>query len=567
MLVFCFESRYITKKEKYLYKKENEENYRKLKKKIILLNKEKRLFIKEYKNIEKLVQKHNEKFIKKELEESKDIFNNVCGYTLDIEQQTAIVTEEDSNLIIAGAGSGKTLTMIGKIKYLIERKGIDPSKILCLSFTNTITNDFLKSLEKINYKIDVLTFHKLGVKILNLNKIPIQISDDNLLSKIIDKYFLKNFNNPKFKDNLKKYFGISESNIELRELKKLISTFINLFKSNNFNLEKWSKIEEKANNEINRLLRKRNIFLISIIKEIYLLYANILEENSEIDFNDMINEASNIIKEGYIYPQYDYIIVDEYQDTSYTRYNLLYTLKEKNNCHLLAVGDDWQSIYRFTGCDLEIFTNFDKYFKFTNISKIQTTYRNCQELIDVAGNFIMKNKKQFKKNLKSSKHIKKPIKMYLYKEKQEFSIFLDKILTEFNGNLFILGRNNNDLSFIENDLDFEYEDNILIYKKYPNIKIKYFTVHRSKGLECDKVILINLENNILGFPNQMSDDSIIRYISKGDYFPFEEERRLFYVALTRTKNEIYLFVPKKNKSIFVEEIIKDNPTKIEIIKK
>jgi len=179
----------------------------------------------------------------------------------------------------------------------------------------------------------------------------------------------------------------------------------------------------------------------------------------------------------------------------------------------------------------------------------------------------MKNKKQFKKNLKSSKHIKKPIKMYLYKEKQEFSIFLDKILTEFNGNLFILGRNNNDLSFIENDLDFEYEDNILIYKKYPNIKIKYFTVHRSKGLECDKVILINLENNILGFPNQMSDDSIIRYISKGDYFPFEEERRLFYVALTRTKNEIYLFVPKKNKSIFVEEIIKDNPTKIEIIKK
>ena len=140
-------------------------------------------------------------------------------------------------------------------------------------------------------------------------------------------------------------------------------------------------------------------------------------------------------------------------------------------------------------------------------------------------------------------------------------------MNNYNDNLFILGRNNNDLYFLENDLNFEYKDNILIYKKYPNIKMKYYTVHRSKGLECDRVIIINLENNILGFPNQMNDDFIFKYISKNDYFPFEEERRLFYVALTRTKNEAYLFVPKNNKSIFVEEIIKDNISKIEIIKR
>lgn len=556
-----FENRYISKQEILEYKEKNRKEYEILKRKVFILNKEKRIFFKQYKNIDKIIKKQNEQFLKKELEETEDLFENVNGYKLDLEQVTSILKEEDSNLIIAGAGSGKTLTMIGKIKYLIERKGIEPSKILCLSFTNTITNDFLKSLEQINYKVDVLTFHKLGIKIFNLNKINVHVIDENILDKVIDNYFYQK--DKAFHKILNKFFNMPRDYLEL---KKLIHTFINLFKANNYKEEQWEYIENKVKVEQNRLIKKRNLFLITIIKEIYIKYTSILEENGQIDFNDMINEATELIKEGYLYPKYDYIIIDEYQDTSFTRYYLLKELKEKNHCHLLAVGDDWQSIYRFTGCNLEIFTEFNKYFPNSSISRIQTTYRNCQELIDVAGSFIMKNKKQFKKNLKSNKHIKKPIKIFLYDKKEQFSELLDYILSQVgNLEIFILGRNNHDLKFLEKDDDYEYKDNILIYKKYPSNLLRYFTVHKSKGLQCDKVILVNLENNLLGFPNQMNDDSILKYMSNKDFFPYEEERRLFYVALTRTKNEVYLFAPKKNKSIFVEEIIRDYPSKIEFI--
>ena len=556
-----FENRYISKQEILEYKEKTRKEYEILRKKIFILNKEKRIFYKQYKNMDKMIKKQNDQFLKKELEETEELFKNVNGYKLDLEQVTSILKEEDSNLIIAGAGSGKTLTMIGKIKYLIERKGIEPSKILCLSFTNTITNDFLKSLEQMNYKVDVLTFHKLGIKIFNLNKINVHVIDENILDKVIDNYFYQK--DKDFHKILNKFFNMPKDYLEL---KKLIHTFINLFKANNYKEEHWEYIENKVKVEPNRFMKKRNLFLITIIKEIYIKYTSILEENGQIDFNDMINEATELIKEGYLYPKYDYIIIDEYQDTSFTRYYLLKELKEKNHCHLLAVGDDWQSIYRFTGCNLEIFTEFNKYFPNSSISKIQTTYRNCQELIDVAGSFIMKNKKQFKKNLKSNKHIKKPIKIFLYDKKEQFSELLDYILSPVgNLEIFILGRNNNDLKFLEKNDDYEYQDDILIYKKYPSNLLRYFTVHKSKGLQCDKVILVNLENNLLGFPNQMNDDPILKYMSNKDFFPYEEERRLFYVALTRTKNEVYLFTPKKNKSIFVEEIIRDYPSKIEFI--
>ena len=202
-----------------------------------------------------------------------------------------------------------------------------------------------------------------------------------------------------------------------------------------------------------------------------------------------------------------------------------------------------------------MFLNFRKYFGYTKVLKINNTYRNSQELINVAGKFIMKNKRQLYKNLKSKKRIDKPIKI-MYGD--NLKKLLLKAMKNYK-NILILGRNNFDI-----DKYFKLnEDNCI---NYNNLNIRYMTIHASKGLEEDCVVIINLKDDICGIPNKIIDDKILKSINRNvDIYPYEEERRLFYVALTRTKNVVYLLVDKKNPSIFIKEIIKDNSKYIEYI--
>lgn len=266
----------------------------------------------------------------------------------------------------------------------------------------------------------------------------------------------------------------------------------------------------------------------------------------------MINKCTSILNNHTKLPNWKYIIIDEYQDTSITKFNLINKLINITNANLLAVGDDFQSIYRFTGCNLNIFLNFTKYFKYAKTFQIINTYRNPQELINISGSFIMKNKSQIKKKLLSSKHINNPI--YLYETDnyiKTLKIILNKIKDQ---DIFILGRNNKDI--------LKYIDNTYIkldndYYTYNDIKFRYLTIHKSKGLESSNIILINMEDNLLGLPSKIKDEQILKYVNNTkDYYPYEEERRLFYVALTRTKNRVYIIAPIHNQSIFLKEIKK-----------
>ena len=124
--------------------------------------------------------------------------------------------------------------------------------------------------------------------------------------------------------------------------------------------------------------------------------------------------------------------------------------------------------------------------------------------------------------------------------------------------ILVLGRNNRDIYDVI-DQEFQLQkDGILFFFKNRDISLRYLTVHKSKGLEEENVIVLHMENSMMGFPNQMIDDSVLKYVSsRKDNFPFSEERRLFYVAITRTKNVTYLLTPKKNPSIFVKELLRD----------
>lgn len=442
-------------------------------------------------------------------------------------------------LLIAGAGAGKTFTIVGKINYLIENNIYNEKEILVISFTNKSIEDLQK---KIKYNIDILTFHKLAMNILKDHQFNFEIASSNTLEYIIFEFFHSLTDQKLIQEILKYYKEYDyQSFLKSSKYKNLISTiktFINLFKTNN-----CTKKDIKKAFYSNSLITK----LILIVMN---LYDQELKSSNQMDFDDLISTATTIITKFY---KYKYIIIDEFQDTSLLRWNLVKKLLDTNKALIFAVGDDFQSIYHFSGCNVDLFLNFSSLIPNSTILKLKYTYRNSQSLIDIAGKFILKNKAQINKELISSKDLKKPIRFINYfNPKKALKNLIEKLLPIYD-DILILERNNSDINkYITKE--FKKENDYLLYK---NHKIRLLTIHSSKGLEADVVILINLINDKMGFPSQIKNPTIIESInSLNDDFLFAEERRLFYVALTRTKNEIYLLTPFFNKSIFVKELKK-----------
>lgn len=509
----------------------------------------------DYKNVDNYIDIYNQKYITQYRKVYK-ILDNINGYPLDDYQSRVVLSEEEASLVVAGAGSGKSLTIIGKIIYLVKIKKVNPEDILCISFTNDATINLKNNIIKnYNINIDIYTFHKLALSILKQNNIPYQIAPDDYLNNIIDKFFTNIVpNNKLYNKALKTILGKNYNDKELTNLKKLINTFISLYKSNDYPLQYFVTILKKIKYTLHFKEYLKHKKLLLLIINIYLLYEDELSKEQALDFNDMINKSILTLKEKGLKKKWQYIIVDEYQDTSLTKFNMLNEIIKLTNAKFLAVGDDFQSIYRFTGCNLHIFLNFTKYFNNSKIFQIVNTYRNPQELITVAGGFVMKNKAQQKKNLISHKHLAKPIIIYYSNQKITALKNILTILAQENcQDIMVLGRNNKDI-YKYVDKSFTQDND---YFTYNNIKFRYLTMHKSKGLESSNVILINIEDSLLGMPTKLQSEKILKYVNNTkDYYPYEEERRLFYVALTRTKNRTYIISPYNKESIFVKEIIK-----------
>ena len=444
------------------------------------------------------------------------------------EKQLEAVKSLENTLVVAGAGSGKTFTIVNKIKYLLDNNIYKENELLVISFTNESVNDLKR---KIDYNLDIMTFHKLAITLIN--NPDMKISNEYYLKYIINEYFNSYGKYNKKQNKLIKRI-LQEMDID--NLKKLIFTFINLYKSNYNDINYLLNLYQKSH-FINKIYFK-------IILEIYHIYNQELKASNLYDFNDMIKIATNNVNNNIIKTNYKYIIIDEFQDTSLNRFKLIDAIMKQNNAKIFVVGDDYQSIYRFSGCNLDIFLNFNKLVSNLNIINLDYNYRNPKEIIDVANSFIMKNKNQIKKETICLKNINKPIKICFYKNKRTV---IEKILKYIDTKYLILGRNNKD-------------------KDLFNVQDKPFlTIHKSKGLEEDNIILINLTNNNNSLPSKIKNHKIINKLIKTDYYPYEEERRLFYVALTRTRNNIYLLVPKSNYSIFIKELMKNYKNYIEYI--
>lgn len=362
----------------------------------------------------------------------------------------------------------------------------------------------------------------------------------------------------------------------------IASRFISLFKTRGFTDAHFDVLKRKTNNP-------RNILFLSIMEKVYLAYQAYLKTNKLVDFEDMINESARLLKEVEAVRNkvnFKYILIDEYQDISRARLNLVNEIKNATNAKISVVGDDWQSIYGYAGSEIDLFTKFEDEMGYASTLKITRTYRNAQEVIDIAGGFVQKNDKQIRKQLISNKHIDKPITIYSYdgsyksKDNEGYEMNRAKLLEKVigliqkidpnNQNILLVGRYNFDGNhllktglFYSNDEIIK--DDFIRSVKYPNVKLTFMTAHRTKGLTFDNVILINAINGKYGFPSQIEDDPIFNFVrKKDDSYDFSEERRLFYVALTRTKNRVFILTPNNNPSTFVLELIRDYKDKINL---
>lgn len=466
----------------------------------------------------------------------------IDGYYLD-KYQIECIKEMNNLLVIAGAGCGKTSTILGKVKYLID-KGYKESEILCISLTNEATSSLKNKLNNIGFNIDCFTFHKLGLNIINMFYSDINITKYDTLEYIVNEYFISIV-----KYSFRKYFlflvfkSIKFKDIilskEFKLYKKSIVTFINLLKNKGLGIDFIYDLYNKS-------ILKYNYFFIM---EIFIMYERELRSTNSFDFNDMIVIANDIVDKYKVKLKYKYIIIDEFQDTSIIRLNLIRSIMKYTNSKIMCVGDDYQSIYRFAGSDIELFLDFTKYFNNSKIMYLKNTYRNSKELLFISNSFIIKNKFQFKKELFSNKSNSKPIKILYSSDKVKG---LKHLISILKNNYMIIGRNNIDIkNFVDKSIDIN--------------KINYFTAHKSKGLESDNIILINLCDDVLGFPSKVKNNKFISKLFDKELYKYDEERRLFYVAITRTKNSVYMIVDKNNMSIFVKEFIHDYNKYIEFI--
>lgn len=702
-------------------------------------------------DVENIRKKYNEEFLKRELNIYNTFFSSIEDRSLDIQQRKAIITDEDNNLIIAGAGSGKTSTIVGKVSYLKHKFNMDAKDILLISFTRSSAFDLSKRIA--HTSIQAHTFHKFATDVIRQVEgrlpsifeveqyIPTITKEfkalliEPVFSILISTYFLdylkiykpqfefktqgeyiqylKDFNFKPYKkilidkkglqslnfeivksieeckianyllvnnidydyelpypfdqpsENYKQYkpdftirqgnktvylehFGIAKNGdvpswfigkgsisakdsyhnsmkykrelhsknnttlietysyqmsdgtlfsslskkltdagivlkpkspleiialientapLEFKSFIETIGTFITLLKSNNHTL-----ISLKAKIKKNDPLYARYMAFLNIVEPLFERYQKYLNTKNEIDFSDMINKAcSYIIKKNYKI-KLKYIIVDEFQDLSIGRYKFLKALLDTNpTCKLYCVGDDWQSIYRFSGSDISLFADFEKYFGKTKKSPIEKTYRFQNPLIDMSANFILKNPNQSKKVLVGADSDKSTtFKIVTTDEELKYDIkgisgIFEELLSDYQDlytkKIIVIGRYNFDLNRLISDDNVlsvnQVTNEVSYYSRSHNCTVysKFLTAHKSKGLEADIVIMLNCNAGSFGFPSDLTDDPVLGVLlSSADQYPNGEERRLFYVAMTRAKERLYFITNIYNKSKFITEI-------------
>tara|TARA_R110000868_G_scaffold131418_2_gene341464 strand:- start:15489 stop:17630 length:2142 start_codon:yes stop_codon:yes gene_type:complete len=289
---------------------------------------------------------------------------------------------------------------------------------------------------------------------------------------------------------------------------------------------------------------------IPIIKS----YKDYCTNKSFVDFDDLIILTVKLLKENddiraFYQAKFKYLMVDEFQDVNGLQVKLL-DLLVKDDSQLFCVGDDWQSIYGFRGSNVDYIVNFESHYKNCEIHKLDVNYRSTQTIVGASNEVIKHNKNQISKEIRAFKEA--PTKIDIYRAKRLDLDGVDYLVDKVK-ELYKRGFGKDDILVLyrRSKMFTPYLDALKANKLFVSCK----TIHASKGLEAKAVFIIGLTEGNGGFPDIWLDDAIFRVVKDVKYdMLLEEERRLFYVAITRAKDELFLITEIGNESSFVDEI-------------
>ncbi len=514
-------------------------------------------------DIENLVDERNEYWLENERLNWEVLFSQIESSPLNISQQHAVLLNNDNNLVLAGAGTGKTSVLTARIAYLLQSHLAQAESLLMLAFGKDAVKEMEQRLkDKIGSGasgVTVNTFHQLGLHIINsVEQTPAEISPYAIESKQKHKWcseWLKTYwqtpaNYKRWQKHLSEWpIAYLKGDDELArqvENPKLISWLESQLDQlcSVSRSKKW--IQQKM---VDHLEYPRLNSELSLVWPCYQAWQQMLKDSGQIDFYSMITRATEYVRKGRFSSPWRYIMVDEYQDISPDRVALLEALcrnkKGEMLASLFAVGDDWQSIYQFAGADVDLTTGFAERFESSSIHYLDITYRFNSMIAQVANQFIQRNPNQLEKDLKSyKKQTQKAV--YVCPSKR-----IEKELDELNRKsdssktVLMLGRNHYHKPELLNDWK----------RSFYNLDIEFMTCHSSKGKEADYVFVLAVNDG--QFPAMERQQHLSTVLCEGsDNYPYAEERRLFYVALTRAKEKVWVTFDS-HASVFVNELVNE----------
>jgi DNA helicase IV len=342
--------------------------------------------------------------------------------------------------------------------------------------------------------------------------------------------------------------------IDNERLIKTVRSFMIHAKSNRLSDD---ELAARVHTESHDRFTFRHHMFVQLYRAIRDRWEEKLRENDSVDFEDMLNLAADYVEEGRWVSPYQLVMVDEMQDASAARARLARALVNAPERFLFAVGDDWQSINRFAGADLAVMTKFEQWFGHGTVLRLERTFRCPQSLCTISSGFVSKNPSQLSKRVLSSTPEYPPSVSAISAAREEEVPAalvarldaLDREAGPARGRVFILGRYRHHEALVPPGAA----------KRWPQLDVRFSTIHASKGLEADYVIILGLVRDKSAFPSRTADDPVLRLaMPTGEPFPHAEERRLLYVALTRARRSVTLVTVQHRESPFLRELVSDH---------
>ena len=498
----------------------------------------------------------NTAFTNHMLEKYADFFQHIESSPLNPSQARAVVNGEDSLLVLAGAGSGKTSVLVARAGWLLQRGEASEDQILLLAFGRKAAQEMDQRIaERLNTDaISARTFHALALHIIQQGskKVPRVSeleSDTTARHQLLIESWQQQCREKKaqakgwrewLRDELQWEVPEGEYWKDERLAKRLASRLDRWLGLMRMHGGSQAEMIAAAPEEIRDLFAKRVKLMAPLLKS----WKTALKAEEAVDFSGLIHQAINVLEKGRFISPWKHILVDEFQDISPQRAALLAALRKQNShTSLYAVGDDWQAIYRFSGAEMSLTTAFAHHFGDADQCALDTTYRFNDRIGEIANLFVQQNPHQLAKPLNSlSKGDKKSVTLLA---DDQLEALLDKMSGYVNPQqrILVLAR-------------YHHLRPAILEKaatRWPKLAIDFMTIHASKGQQADYVVVLGLQQGKDGFP-ALARESVMEeaLLPQPEDYPDAEERRLLYVAMTRARHRVWLLFNKQEPSSFVD---------------